>query len=250
MSPSPTTTSHPPSESQFVISRSQAPSTISQRQVDGGSALHHPSNQFLPRDLSSYEAFKGIPLSESHLTNNARKASSNDLIIGWNDMFHEELLIDVLQPPPSPLHFPSSVPLELPAPSTSITLNKDTMCLGTSTESNANEIFYNETINTATKNSSKRKSIQPKIDAAMKKIKRAKLDPSDKCLQRKQKYTMSVKNWLADVASTRSLEEEVAEAVGCSVRGFATQNAVKVVQSRLANKGGVMKYGIPKNVNS
>lgn len=233
-----------------MISRSQVLSTVSQRDVDGGRALHHLSNQFLPRDYSSYEAFKGMPLSESHLTSNAHKASSNDLIIGWNDMFDEELIIDVLQPPPSPLHLPSSVPLELPAPLTSITFNKDATFSGASTESNVSEVLCNETINTGTKNSSKSKSIQPKIDAAMKKIKRAKLDPSDKWLRLKQNYTMSVKNRLADIASTRPLEEEVAEAVGGSARGFGTQNAVKVVQSRLANKGGVMKFGIPKNVGT
>lgn len=93
--------------------------------------------------------------------------------------------------------------------------------------------------------------IETKIDAAVKKIKISKFDLSDKCLQRKQKYTMRVKNWLADVDPPRFLEEEAAEVESGCALASATQvgenkNAANVIQSRLANCGGVMKFGIPK----
>lgn len=155
---------------------------MSQRDVDSANALHHLSNQFLPRDYT-YEAFKDK--SASHLTYGTRGDSDNDLIIGWNYMFDEQLLIEIPPPAPSPLPPPSSVALQLPAPYPSINFNKDTMCSCASIESTVSEIICNtQIINAATKNSSKRKSIQPKIDVAIKKTKIAKSESSDRRLQR------------------------------------------------------------------
>lgn len=253
-------TSRSPSASQFVVSSAQDLRTISHLDVDSGSALCHLSHQNLPSDFTSCKDYKDIALSRPHLTYDGCKDSSNDLIIGWNDMFDEHLLTDVSPPQPSHVHVMPSIPFQSPAPRPSISFIKDAVCLGASIESHVNNketICSTEITKTALKNSSTQKSLQPKVDAATKKIKIPKLDPTDKRLQRKQKYTMSVKNWLADVDSTRSPKENVAveEAVGGSARGFVThggenKNATKVIQSRLANKGGVMKFGTPKNVST
>lgn len=216
--------------------------------------MHHLRNQSLTRDYTSDEALKDIPLLKSHSTNNSRKYSKNDLVADWNDMFDKELLLDV-PPPPSPLHLSSSVPLESPVPRLSITCNKGAMGAEAPTESDVRQIICNtETINRATRKTLKRKMIQTKMDAAIKKIKISKFDLSDKCLQRKQKYSKRVKNWLADMNATRSREVEAGEAgevVGGGARAWATRvgqknKAAKVIQSHLTNCEGVIKFGKAK----
>lgn len=120
----------------------------------------------------------------------------------------------------------------------------------------------------------KRKS-QPKItDAIPKKVKKAEIDKSKTLTKnsfRKQKYTKTVKNWLNDVDPNNPVDEEIIDNSNVNyiqiepkvkedniepkkpkiiIEKSPEDKVKKVIQAKLTNKGGVMKFGNPKDVKS
>lgn len=129
---------------------------------------------------------------------------------------------------------------------------------------NSNMIAKKETI--SSKKVAKRKNQSKITDAIPKKVKKAEIEKSITLKNnfRKQKFTKTVKNWLNDVDPNNPVDEEILFPIvlnnqteetntelrrtKITIEKYLEDKPKKVVQSQLTNKGGVMKFGQPKEV--